>query len=150
MLACGKGAPDGSAAPEMLQGTIRITGSEPATMVALAREGQPDLVLVGEWREELRALDGAMVTVDGARQGDSPMAGFNVSSYRIESIGGQRPVVGILVEREGRVWIDGSESVPLAIVPAGLQRVMGAKVWVVGRLADGALQPTSYGVLRAR
>ena len=26
--------------------------------------------------------------------------------------------------------------------------VLGAKVWVVGRLVDGTLQPTSYGVLR--
>lgn len=150
MVGCGRGTPETGAAPEMLRGTVRVTGSEPAVMVVLSRAGQGDLVLTGEWRAELRELDGAEVTVDGRRQGESTMAGFEVTAYRIESISGQRPVVGVLVEREGRTWIEGEEAVPLAVVPEGLRRVMGAKVWVVGRLTDGTLQPTSYGVLRAR
>lgn len=148
IMTCGRSGPESGAVPEMLQGTIRIAGNEPAVMVMLTRDGQADLVLTGEWRDELRTLDGATVTVDGNPLGDSPIAGFNVASYRIESIGGQRPVVGILVEREGRVWIDGEESVPLSVVPEGLRRALGAKVWVVGQLTDGALLPTSYGILR--
>ena len=77
------------------------------------------------------------------------MAGFAVTSYRIESIGGQRPVVGVLAQRNDRFWVDGEETVPLAVVPTGLRRALGAKVWVVGTLENGAITPSSYGILRS-
>ena len=129
-----------------LVGEIMLTGSAPAIQVTLVSENS-SVDLVGEWRSELENLTGAEVAVRGKPTG-LPRE-FQVSSYEIRSIQGKRPLVGILAERDGDLWLDGNESVRLVSAPAMLRSQLGAKVWVLGRRMEGGVHPQTYGVIRA-
>ena len=134
-------------APETLVGRIALTGSAPAVLVTLTTADGRSVDLVGAWREELQNLTGAEVTVEGTPMGS--VREFDVSSYEIRAIEGERPLVGILAARDGALWLDGDESVRLVNVPAGLRSQVGAKVWMLGRQRDGGVYPQTYGVIRA-
>ncbi|MCH8254729.1 MAG: hypothetical protein IID06_05215 [Gemmatimonadetes bacterium] len=129
-----------------LVGEIMLTGSAPAIQVTLVSESS-SVDLVGEWRSELENLAGAEVAVRGKPTGQPRE--FQVSSYEIRSIAGERPLVGTLAERDGELWLDGNESVRLVSAPAGLRNQLGAKVWVLGRRMEGGVHPQTYGVIRA-
>ena len=132
---------------ETLEGPIALTGSEPAVMVSLRLNSGESVDLVGPLRGELSRLSGAVTSVRGTR--DAGGRTFTVQSYSVISVNGQTPVVGVMVERDGAVWIDGDESVRLTAVGDNLREQMGAKVWVTGRRTGDTLQVQSYGVIRA-
>ncbi len=133
--------------PETLVGRIALTGSAPAVHVTLRTADGRSVDLVGEWRDELQNLTGAEVAVRGTATG-SPRE-FAVVSYEIRAIEGERPLVGILADRDGELWLEGDQSVRLVNVPARLRSQIGAKVWVLGRESDGGMYPQTYGVIRA-
>lgn len=154
-LGCGGGnstpdtSPDaqaGSAAMETLQGTVALTGSEPAVMVSLRLADGGSVDLVGPLREELGRLSGAVASVRGSREAGG--RSFTAESYEVVSVNGEKPVVGVMVERDGAIWIDGAESVRLTAVSDNLRAHMGAKMWVTGPRSGDSLQVQSYGVIR--
>jgi hypothetical protein len=134
-------------APETLVGEIQLTGSAPAISVTLVTAGGRAANLVGELRAELQNLSGVEVAVRGRPTGSQRE--FEVDSYEIRSVGGQRPLVGMLVERDGDLWLEGEESVRLVNVPSRLRSQIGAKLWVVGRRMEGGVYPQTYGVIRS-
>ena len=149
LMGCGnQGSDMDTPAPEVLEGELRIAGSEPMTMVMLRPvSGGEEIRLQGAMVEELRRLGGVVVAVRG-QMGESQMQGFDVTSYEVTSVEGRRPSVGTVVSRDGGLWLDGEASVRLENVPAGLRSRVGAKVWVLGTVVDGVLRLQSYGVIR--
>ena len=135
-----------NASMETLQGTVALTGSEPAVMVSLRLAGGNSVDLVGPLRGELARLSGAVASVRGSR--DAGARSFTAQSYEVVSINGEAPVVGVMVERDGAVWIDGEEPVRLTAVSDNLRGHMGAKMWITGRRSGDSMQVQSYGVIR--
>lgn len=142
-----------AAAGESVTGRVAITGSAPFPLTTLMVEDGPAYRLMGDLEPELRNLAGATVRVEGTpvqgiAAGRLPGPAFEVQAYEIVAIDGQRPQVGTLAARNGVWWLEGADRIRLAAVPEGLREQEGAKVWIVGRQADGSLQIQSYGIIR--
>lgn len=155
LWACGGGnsnpdtSPDAqtvNASMETLQGTVALTGSEPAVMISLRLAEGGSVDLVGAQRDELGRLSGAVVSVTGTRGPGG--RSFTAESYEVVSVNGETPVVGVMVERDGAVWIEGDEQVRLTAVSDNLRGHMGAKMWITGRRSGDSMQVQSYGVIR--
>ncbi len=142
--------PAGEGGPETREGRVVVTGAVPTTFLTLQWEGG-SVVLRGDLSDELRRLTGATVRVTGTpvEQGQQSRA-LRVVNYEILEIDGGRPTVGVLMrEADGMHLHDESgRMLPLAGAPASMQRRVGAKVWIVGPVEDGALRVRSYGVIR--
>ena len=152
----GRGAqPAGSAMPAgepqsatdtVAQGVVGVTGADPFTQVVASGTGG-EVALVGALRGELATLHGAEVRVRGrpvANLQPRPPRAVEVTSYEIVAINGERPYVGELAAGDGGLWLHGMR---LAGAPDELRGAVGAKVWVLGRRADGELQVLSYGII---
>ncbi len=151
MGACGGTGGSGrldAQAPEMLAGEVGLSGAVPAVMVTLSLSDGQSVSLVGELRDELAQLTGAVVAVQGVRTA-TPRE-FSVKSYEIQSIEGERPLVGILTLVDGEIWLqsDGRRVVRLVEIPERLRQRVGAKVWILGRPVDGGTYPHTYGIIR--
>ncbi len=157
LLACGgayqqssgtSAARAASGEPEMLTGTVYVTGTEPMVLVGLRIEGQASVNLVGELSGELRRLSGATVEVQGTRRSSAPMDEFDATGYRIVDVDGQEPMVGTVGERSGTLLMYmGPDTLRLSNAPQGLRRP-GAKVWVTGRHTASGYFVQSFGVIR--
>jgi hypothetical protein len=135
-------------APERLVGEVGLSGSVPSVMVTLRTADGQSVSLVGELRDELAQLTGAVVAVQGVPTA-TPRE-FTVESYEIQSIEGERPMVGILILLDGVIWLqpEGGEAVRLVEIPERLREKVGAKIWILGRPADGGTYPHTYGIIR--
>ena len=132
-----------------LRGVVFLTGTEPTVIVALLGDDASSVTLAGLLRDELRRLSGATVQLSGIRQGEGPMARFDVEGYEVLEIDGEKPVVGILHVRDGQFSIgEGEASVRLSAVPDEFSQQSGAKMWVIGPRAADGLRVQSYGVIR--
>ena len=132
-----------------VQGIIAVTGADPFSQVVVkpSGTGMRDVAVVGALRSELGALAGAQVRVRGRAVNNGqpvPPRAVEATGYEIVAIAGAKPVVGTLVARDDALWVDGQR---LAGVPAELRQAVGAKVWVVGRGANGELLVLGYGII---
>ena len=135
-----------AATDTVAQGVVVVTGADPFAQV-VARGAAGDVALTGALREELATLHGAEVRVRGrpmANRQPRPARAVEVTSYEIVAINGERPYVGELAGRDGGLWLHGMR---LAGASDELRGAVGAKVWVLGRRADGELQVLSYGII---
>jgi hypothetical protein len=143
-------------AEEEATGRVVVSGSEGASFVTLQLEGRGPLRLRGELEPELRRLSGAIVRVVG-RSAGGPTGGpaaafgteFDVRSYEVVSVDGERPHVGRVVVRDGEGWLAAADTVRLVGAPAELTSRPGSKVWVVGPRTGGGIEVRSYGVIAA-
>ncbi len=97
--------------------------------------------------------------VGGSRSAGLLGGSLNVKSYEILAIDDERPHVGILVARDGALWLASSDTVQLAAAPNDLQSEAGAKVWIIGQSTGrrlhcsrsmGHVQQVEYGTCPAR
>lgn len=145
----GAGDEPAAAPPDTVTGVVRQVGSVPFLMTVV--QGEDTAAVSGELKEEISRLVGARVRVVGVRStGSFPGPTVQASDYRILSIDGEEPTVGILRQGEGGVYLelrDGEDSrMGLSAVPDGLRRRIGAKVWVITSAEGGTV--LRYGVLR--
>ena len=136
-------------APDTLEGRVMATGGAPEPLTTLVTEDR-SVVLRGDLLPELSRLDGATVRVTGRLEGDGPGDALLVLEYELLRIDGQTPRVGVLVmgERGVALETDSGERLTLVGAPAALGDRLGARVWVVGPLQEGALLLQSYGMIR--
>lgn len=130
-------------------GVVQQSGSGIEPTVVLQQAGGAPVRLAGDQLPELARLAGATVRVDGTWSGAHGGA-LDVIEYELLSIEGAVPVVGVLEERGGGLWLRGTGSVQLLAPPAELRDHVGARIWVVGESADGGLRLQSYGVIAER
>ncbi len=157
VLACahvGSAGTRGAVSPQTpdttVQGIVYVVGADPFTHVVVRGPGG-DVAVTGSLAGELRALSGAEVRVAGPPSAPSmppPQRAVDVTHYTVLSINGATPAVGVLIERNGALWLAGRDTVPLANVPPGFAGRPGDKVFVVGPMVDGRLSVSTYGVIR--
>lgn len=135
-------------AADTLEGTVRQVGSTPfVRTVVQGADGSGRVV--GRPAEELARLVGAEVRCMGAWvASDEPGRTFEVASYEIVSVDGDRPEVGWLrrVDDGGfALETDGGDRTSLQGVSERLADRVGARIWaVLGE--NGTVQ--RYGILR--
>lgn len=132
-----------------VQGVVRVVGSGPVDVhVMLETPDGSSVRVVGELRDEIRRLSGAVVRVEGAVEASEvPIARrqLRAADYEIVSVNGE-PVIQGVVEGKMGGWTvvrtrDG-ERVYLASAPDEIRT--GQKVWVQG---PRAVVVQSYGVI---
>ncbi len=133
------------------QGIIRSIGADPfAQLVIQPRpgHGEGQVAIAGELSGELAQLQGAEVLVRGSvspNQPPNPPRAIEVTSYEIVSVGGERPYVGTLEERDGVLML-----ADLVVVgaPHDLRDAAGGKVWIAGPVSGGSLRVSLYGIIK--
>jgi len=142
-------APVAMPSETVLTGKVGAVGLAVSPVTSLQIEGAKATTLVGPLEPELRRLGGATVWVTGRPLSGPPNATFSVTRYGIVSIDGAKPLVGVVMTRDGTTWLAmESDTVKLAKAPAELASKSGAKVWVIGRRAGTELTTQTYGVIR--
>ncbi len=136
------------------EGVVRIVGNDPAAQVVLSvGEGEEatQIAIVGEFRDELGRLSGVEVSIAGddvANPHGIPERAIDVTDYDVISVNSAPVFLGVLVERNGDMWLDRENPLRLMGIPERLQNMAGAKVWVAGPLEGDVLRVQSYGVVR--
>jgi hypothetical protein len=133
----------------VLSGKVGAVGLAMSPVTSLQVEGAKAITLIGPLEPELRRLGAATVWVAGSPVSGHPNATFSVTRYGIVSIDGAKPLVGVVMTRDGATWLaTESDTVKLARAPAELASKSGAKVWVIVRRSGNELTTQSYGVIR--
>lgn len=142
--------PGAAGAGDGVEGIVRVVGSQPVNVhVVVETEDGTNVRVVGDLRDEIRRLSGAVVRLEGAVEpSEMPVARHQVraTDYRIVSVNGE-PVVQGLVEGKTGGWTilrtPEGERVYLASAPEGIRT--GQRVWVQG---PRSVIVQSYGVMR--
>jgi len=127
------------------RGTVRRLGSEGAVRTVI--QGDRSVVALGDYEPEIARVAGAELWVSGAPETSPYGPAIRVTEYRILSVDGEIPVVGVLGEdAEGFYLSKDDGSVVRIDVGDRLAAARGAKVWVV--LGPDRVTVTRYGILR--
>lgn len=131
------------------KGRVLNGGTDHFPVTSLVADDGSAIRLGGALLGELRALSGAQLLVRGVPRSSGAEPSLDVREYEVLAIDGQRPRVGIVLARDGGLWLASSDT--LRLVPAldALRERAGAKVWVVGTSDSAAreLRIQSYGVI---
>ncbi len=137
--------PAAGATEATARGTVRRLGSEGAVRTVI--QGERSVVVLGDYAEEIGRAAGAEVWASGTGTTSEYGDALIVSDYRILSVDGEVPIVGILAEDPDGFFLRKADGDTVRLdVSERLAGALGAKVWVV-LAADGATV-TRYGILR--
>lgn len=142
-------ASDASVSLTELTGRLMNGGTDRFTITTLQTSDGRAARLTGDLRDELRTLGGAEVTVRGVMDSSGASGSLDVREYEVLDIDGRRPHVGVVLARDGELWLAAADT--LRLIPAldALRERTGAKIWVVGASDSAAkeLRVESYGVI---
>ncbi|MEJ2206002.1 MAG: hypothetical protein P8170_18050 [Gemmatimonadota bacterium] len=156
LLGC-SGVPPGvpMAEPEpdgCITGLLRSTGTEGFTQLVLREEGGSGTVLVGEERDTLLRLSGAVVTACGSMSAHAMGPELTVETWTLRTVDGQEAHVGRLVETPDGLALAlaeaGGDLVALRTAPEALRELVGRTVWVAGRWTGSRFEPEAFGLVR--
>jgi hypothetical protein len=151
-----EGGDEGGDAETVIRGIVRVVGNDPNPQVALhVGEGAEatQIAIVGELRDELGGMSGVEVSItgsDAANPQGMPEQAIDVSAYDVISVNSAPAYLGVLELRDGEMWLDRDDDLRLITLPAQLQDMAGAKVWLVGPVDGDELRVQSYGIVRGR
>lgn len=149
-LACSRKAvvesgPAVSSGQETARGTVRRLGSEAAVRTVI--QGDEAVVVVGDYEPEIARAVGAEVWVSGTPESSEYGPALRVTEYRILSVDGDVPVVGILREDGTGFFIEKDDGSTVRVdVSDRLAGELGAKIWAV--LGADRVTVSRYGILR--
>ncbi|MCL7970966.1 MAG: hypothetical protein M8866_02595 [marine benthic group bacterium] len=133
------------AADATARGTVRRLGSEGAVRTVL--QGETTVVVLGDYEQEIGRIAGAEVWASGTAATSEYGEALVVSEYRITSVDGDVPIVGILEEDENGFYLREEDGDTVRLdVSERLAGALGAKVWVV--LGADRVTVSRYGILR--
>jgi hypothetical protein len=128
------------------RGTVRRLGSEAAVRTVIQGE-ESAVVVVGDYESEIARAAGAEVWVSGTPASSDYGPAVRVSEYRILSVDGDVPLVGILAEDAAGFFITKDDGSTVRVdVNERLAGQLGAKIWVV--LGADRVTVSRYGILR--
>jgi hypothetical protein len=105
------------------------------------------VVIVGDYEPEIARAAGAELWVTGTPTSSDYGPALQVSEYRILSMDGEVPVVGVLAEDEAGFFIQKDDGSTVRLdVSDRLAGELGAKIWVV--LGADRVTVSRYGILR--
>jgi hypothetical protein len=137
--------PAASADQATARGTVRRLGSEGAVRTVL--QGDEAVVVLGDYEPEIARAAGAEVWASGTPASSEYGPALQVSEYRILSVDGEIPVVGVLSEDEAGFFIRKDDGSTVRVdVSDRLAGALGAKIWVV--LGADRVTVSRYGILR--
>ncbi len=135
----------GDPGPDAVRGVVRQVGSTPFSRYVVADSA----VVTGPMEEEVARLAGAEVELTGRLGPAAAPFGpeLEVTGYRILSVDGEEPAVGVLRRDEDGWTLEGPEGGTLALsgVSGRLASAEGGRVWVVAG-EGGTVR--RYGILR--
>lgn len=127
------------------RGTVRRLGSEGDVRTVV--QGNEAVVVLGDYENEIARVAGGEVWISGMGAESPYGTAINVSEYRILSVDGEVPVVGVLAEDdEGFYLLRDDQSDVRLDVNERLASSLGAKIWVV--LGPDDVTVARYGILR--
>lgn len=127
------------------RGTVRRLGSEAAVRTVI--QGEESVVVVGDYESEIARATGAEVWVSGTPANSDYGPAIRVSEYRIVSVDGDVPLVGVLAEDASGFFITKDDGSTVRLdVNERLAGQLGAKIWVV--LGADRVTVSRYGILR--
>lgn len=133
------------------RGVVAVVGADPLSQVTVSvRFGQEtrQVAVLGPLRAELGTLHGTAVEIRGtavANVQPAPPRAVLVTSYEVVAINGERPIVGVLEEKQDGLSVSGTH---LVGAPQELAQAVGSKVWVLGRPSNGGIVVQAYGIIR--
>lgn len=137
--------PAASANQATERGTVRRLGSEGAVRTVI--QGDESVVVLGDYEPEIARAAGAEVWVSGSPADSEYGPALVVSEYRILSVDGEVPVVGVLAEDDAGFFIQKDDGSTVRVdVNDRLAGELGAKIWVV--LGADRVTVSRYGILR--
>lgn len=137
--------PSAATAEATARGTVRRLGSEAAVRTVI--QGEESTVVIGDYEAELARAAGAEVWVSGEPATSEYGPALRVSEYRILSVDGEVPVVGILGEDEAGFFITKDDGDTVRVdVNDRLAGQLGSKIWAV--LGADRVTVSRYGILR--
>ncbi|KPJ88604.1 MAG: hypothetical protein AMS18_13380 [Gemmatimonas sp. SG8_17] len=143
-----RAAPALTVGADAMQGRVYLTGSSPNQMVSIQADDDRSVRLAGDLEAEMGRLSGAIVRVQGTVQGQGAMRSFDVRAYEVLDIDGVEPLVGVLQEVSGHLMIATDPPLTLQDPPQGLAAMVGAKIWIVGRVEVATVHVQSFGIIR--
>ncbi|MGK7312632.1 MAG: hypothetical protein ACN0LA_10390 [Candidatus Longimicrobiales bacterium M2_2A_002] len=133
-----------TSAIDTLFGEVTTTAF-PVASASLQHDGGDAVRLTGPALGELLQLAGTTVQAWGVRAGTS----LDVYGYRVRSSLGEPRWVGIVVQRDGALWLFGEAPIELVDAPPELVARTGELVWVGGDEVDvDVVVPRVFGVIR--
>lgn len=126
-----------------VRGRVAVLGAEPATQVVVRPEDGPVLQVEGDARARMERVDGTTVEVAGVVDEDAGT--IDARMFVVVEVDGLAATDGVLFrDEEGFGLVDhAGETHRLERLPAALQRLVGARVWVTG----GLDMPQAWGVI---
>lgn len=134
-----------------ITGVLRSTGVEGLPELVLREESGGTTILVGDERDPLLRLTGAVVTACGpVAEGRRPE--LRVEGWTLHSVDGQEAHLGRLARTAGGWALEPRSGDPAAMalsaVPEALQALVDRTVWVAGRWAGSLFHVSSFGLMR--
>ena len=126
-----------------LRGKVVASGTANMNLTTLDAGGGQMTVLRGNLEEELRALAGATVQVDGRATTENNRRIVDVQTYEVIDINGEKPVVGTLVQAQKL-----ATATDTLDVVGEVKAAPGSKVWITGDRSGTQIKVRSYGVIR--
>jgi hypothetical protein len=138
----------GDVGPESITGKVRQVGNLPFTRTLVDAGEDERIFVTGDLESEISRLAGMDVQVTGSyTEGNQPGIYILATSYELQEIDGERPVVGVLRHDADGFYLDlfDGRTHRLSQVPPELEEAGEAKVWVI---AEEGAHVRAYGILR--
>ncbi len=127
------------------RGIVRRLGSEGAVRTVV--QGDESVVVVGDYEEEIGRAAGAEVWISGSAANSPYGDAIDVIEYRILSVDGEVPIVGVLAEDESGFYLARDDGSTVRVdVSERLASAVGSKIWAV--LGADNVTVARYGILR--
>jgi hypothetical protein len=135
--------PAAASAPDTLRGHLVIAGAEPLTFALLHTVTAGVVALTGPGAREVRAVDGAEITVEGEWVAADR---FEVVRFIVRTVDGQPAHDGVLLEEEGHYFLahEGGQRTDVISPPEALRRMVGSRVWIAGPAGSA---PHAFGLI---
>ena len=133
------------AEPITARGTVRRLGSELDVRTVI--QGEEAVVVLGDYADEIGRVAGAEVWVSGAPATSPYGRAIDAAQYRILSVDGDIPIVGVLGEDDDGFFLARDDGSRVRVdVTERLADALGAKIWVI--LGPDDVTVARYGILR--
>lgn len=135
-----------------ITGLLRSTGTEGFSELALRDESGSSTILVGDQRDILLRLAGALVTACGPSVDASQRPEIRVERWTLRSVDGLEAHLGRLAHTSDGWTLEASDwegdAVALGSVPEALREFVGRTVWLAGRWKGSAFDVGAFGLVR--
>ncbi len=134
-----------------LTGKIFSVGTDFAPVTILRLDGGEETQITGDRENQIRVLNGTVVTVCGQLTTDArDVSTIEAQSFELRAVDGMTAYLGMLQAVDGGWQLKRERSgapVLLSGVPEQLREAAGSLVWVAGTWTDQSFSVKSFGLM---